>query len=210
MEARARGPYFAQVPQRSGQLSIGKLTFQPRSSTQTYNQEPNNIQQTDTKPTFSRSCCQLEAEQRAMQALHAHGWQKAHSMALPLIESNQAYGSMVSCFFWQSDCSLARLVHVCLLQSLWWTSAVSRRSALRPNVVNPFFVFCGLSQFWMRGKKGGEMLSKGLAPWSLSGAISGRSLWQENLVSFYLTSLFDACCEGWGFETIVEVLSSRP
>ena len=66
-----------------------------------------------------------------------------------LIESNQAYGSMVSCFFRQSDCSLARLVHVCLLQSLWWTSAVSRPSALRSNVVNPFFVFCGLSQFWI-------------------------------------------------------------
>ena len=114
-----------------------------------------------------------------------------------LIESNQAYGSMVSCFFRQSDCSLARLVHVCLLQSLWWTSAVSRPSALRPNVVNPFFVFCGLAFFfWMRGKKGGKMLSEGLAPWSLSclrmfaGAISGRSLWQENLVSFHLTSLF--------------------
>ena len=46
------------------------------------------------------------------------------------------------------------------------------------------------------------MLSEGLAPWSLSclrmftGAISGRSLWQGNLVSFYLTLLFDACCEG--------------
>ena len=53
------------------------------------------------------------------------------------------------------------------------------------------------------------MLSEGLAPWSLSrlrmftGAISGRSLWQGNLVSFYLTSLFDACCEGWGFEKIL-------
>ena len=60
----------------------------------------------------------------------------------------------------------------------------------------------------MRGKKGGEMLSEGLAPWSLSclrmftGAISGRSLWQGNLVSFYLTSLFDACCEGGGLEKI--------
>ena len=32
-----------------------KLVLQPRSSTQTYNQEPNNIQQTYTKPTFSRS-----------------------------------------------------------------------------------------------------------------------------------------------------------
>ena len=86
---------------------------------------------------------------------------------------------------------------------------MSRPSALRPTVVNPFFVFCGLSQFWMRGKKGGEMLSEGLAPWSLSrlrvftGAISGRSLWQGNLVSFYLTSLFDACCEGGGFEKIL-------
>ena len=37
---------------------------------------------------------------------------------------------MVSCFFQQSDCGLARLVHVCLLQCLWWTSAVSRPSAL--------------------------------------------------------------------------------
>ena len=45
---------------------------------------------------------------------------------------------------------------------------MSRPSALRPNVVNPFFVFCGLSSFWMRGKKGGAMLSEGLAPWSLS------------------------------------------
>ena len=48
----------------------------------------------------------------------------------------------------------------------------------------------------MRGKKGGEMLSEGLAPWSrgachvcvcfliglCSGAISGRSVWQGNLV----------------------------
>ena len=80
-----RGPgghFLGQVPQRSGQLSIGKLTcqtihgehqspaqwphtrifpgktklvLQPRSSVQTYNQEPNNIQQTYTEPTFSRS-----------------------------------------------------------------------------------------------------------------------------------------------------------
>ena len=68
-------------------------------------------------------------------------------------------------------------------------------SALRPNVLNPFL--------WMRGKKGGEMLSEGLAPWSLSclcmftGAISGRSVWQGNFVSFCLTSLFDTCCEVW-------------
>ena len=32
-----------------------KLVLQPRSSTQTYNQEPNNIQQTYAKPTFSHS-----------------------------------------------------------------------------------------------------------------------------------------------------------
>ena len=32
-----------------------KLVLQPRSSAQTYNQEPNNIQQTQKKPTFSRS-----------------------------------------------------------------------------------------------------------------------------------------------------------
>ena len=32
-----------------------KLVLQPRPSTQTYNQEPNNIQQTYAKPTFSRS-----------------------------------------------------------------------------------------------------------------------------------------------------------
>ena len=32
-----------------------KLVLQPRSSAQTYNQEPNNIQQTYTKPTFKRS-----------------------------------------------------------------------------------------------------------------------------------------------------------
>ena len=32
-----------------------KLVLQPMSSTQTYNQEPNNIQQTYAKPTFSRS-----------------------------------------------------------------------------------------------------------------------------------------------------------
>ena len=54
------------------------------------------------------------------------------------------------------------------------------------------------------------MLREGLAPWSLpclrmftgqcSGAISGCSVWQGNLVSLYLTLLFDACCEGWGFE----------
>ena len=67
----------------------------------------------------------------------------------------------------------------------------------------------------MRGKKGGEMLSEGLAPWSLSclrmftGAISGRSLWQGNLVSFYLTSLFDACCEGGGFEKILLLSTAR-
>ena len=76
--------FLGQVPLRSGQLSIGKLTcqnlrqytvntnlrpnghtrifpgktklvLQPRSSAQTYNQEPNNVQQTYTKPTFSRS-----------------------------------------------------------------------------------------------------------------------------------------------------------
>ena len=34
-----------------------------------------------------------------------------------------------------------------------------------------------------------------------SGAISGRSVWQENLVSLDLT--FDARCEGWGFEKIL-------
>ena len=32
-----------------------KLVLQPRSSAQTYNQEPNNIQQTYARPTFSRS-----------------------------------------------------------------------------------------------------------------------------------------------------------
>ena len=59
------------------------------------------------------------------------------------------------------------------------------------------------------------MLSEGLAPWSLSclrmftGAISGRSLWQGNLVSFYLTSLFDACCEGGGFEKILLLSTAR-
>ena len=88
---------------------------------------------------------------------------------------------MVSCLFQQSDCGLARLVRVCL-----------------------------------RGKKGGEMLSEGfgaVGPWSLSclrmflgqcsGAISGHSVWQGILVSFYLTLLFDACCEGWAFEKIL-------
>ena len=35
------------------------------------------------------------------------------------------------------------------------------------------------------------------------GAISGRSVWQGNLVLFVLTLLFDACCEGWGFEKIL-------
>ena len=51
-------------------------------------------------------------------------------------------------------------------------------------------------------------------PWSLSclrmffiglcsGAISGRSVWQGNLVLLFLTLLFDACCEGWGFEKIL-------
>ena len=82
-----RGPvgnFFGQVPQRSGQSSIGKLTCQnlrqytvntrspaqwphtriPRANktcsptkvlSQTCNQEPNNIQQTYAKPTFSRS-----------------------------------------------------------------------------------------------------------------------------------------------------------
>ena len=37
----------------------------------------------------------------------------------------------------------------------------------------------------------------------VSGAISGRSVWQGILVSFYLTLLFDACCEGWAFEKIL-------
>ena len=35
-----------------------------------------------------------------------------------------------------------------------------------------------------------------------SGAISGGSLWQGNLV-FYSTLLLGACCEGWGFEKIL-------
>ena len=122
-----------------------------------------------------------------------------------LIESNQAYGSMVSCFFLQSDCSLARLVHVCLLQSLWWTSAVSRPSALTETKRCEPILRILWSVLILDERKEGE----GLAPWSLSclrmftGAISGRSLWQGNLVSFYLTSLFDACCEGWGLEKIL-------
>ena len=37
-------------------------------------------------------------------------------------------------------------------------SALSRPSALRPNVVNQFFVFCGLSQFWMRKEGWGDVL----------------------------------------------------
>ena len=49
------------------------------------------------------------------------GWEllgrKRLACMMFLIESNQAYGSMVSCFFRQSDWSLARLVHVCLLQA---------------------------------------------------------------------------------------------
>ena len=41
--------------------------------------------------------------------------------------------------------------------------------------------------------------------WSLCslGSSSGRSVWQAILFSFYLTLLFDACCEGWGFEKIL-------
>ena len=54
----------------------------------------------------------------------------AGEKAFGVYDNNQAYRSMVSCFFQQSDCGLARLVHVCLLQCLWWTSAVSRPSAL--------------------------------------------------------------------------------
>ena len=54
----------------------------------------------------------------------------------------------------------------------------STYSALRPTVVNPFFVFCGLSQFWVRGKKGGEMLSEGLAPWSLVWRCSKETLFR--------------------------------
>ena len=62
-----RGPvghYFGQVQDNVSkpvpihgehQSPATKLVLQPRSSTQTYNQEPNNIQQTYTKPTFSRS-----------------------------------------------------------------------------------------------------------------------------------------------------------
>ena len=37
------------------QRTIKQLVLQPRSSAQTYNQEPNNILQTYAKPTFSRS-----------------------------------------------------------------------------------------------------------------------------------------------------------
>ena len=55
---------------------------------------------------------------------------------------------------------------------------MSRPSALRPTVVNPFFVFCGLSQFSVRGKKGGEMLSEGLAPWSLVWRCSKETLFR--------------------------------
>ena len=85
VEARARGPFFwasatkkwtiidwkvnvskpapihgehqspAQWPHTRIFPGKTKLVLQPRSSTQTYNQEPNNIQQTYTKPTFSRS-----------------------------------------------------------------------------------------------------------------------------------------------------------
>ena len=118
---------------------------------------------------------------------------------------------MVSCFFQQSDCGLARLVHVCLLQCLWWTSAVSRPSALSLCIC----LVC--LSFWMRGKKGGEMLSEGLAPWSrgachvcvcfLQACVQEPSLvvqyGKETLFYFVLTLLFDACCEGWGFEKIL-------
>ena len=84
VEARARGQFFGQVPQRSGQSSIGKLTCQnlrqytvntnlrPNGHTRAYsrgkqnlfsNRGPlpkpttknQNIQQTCAKPTFSRS-----------------------------------------------------------------------------------------------------------------------------------------------------------
>ena len=84
VEARARGPFFwasatkkwtiidwkvtvskpalihgehqspAQWPRTRIFPGKTKLVLQPRSSTQTYNQEPNNIQQTYTKPTCSR------------------------------------------------------------------------------------------------------------------------------------------------------------
>ena len=126
-----------------------------------------------------------------------------------LIENNQAYRSLVSCLFQQSDCGLARLVHVCSLQCLWWTSAVSRPSALSLRIFWSVLVLGEREEGW------GDVERRfgAVEPWSLSflrmftgqcsGAISGRSVWQGILVSFYLTLLFDACCEGWGFEKIL-------
>ena len=63
---------------------------------------------------------------------------------------------MVSCFFLQSDCGLARLVHVCLLQCLWWTSAVSRPSILSLRI---FWSFLVLDERTRVGKAfGGDLL----------------------------------------------------
>ena len=60
------------------------------------------------------------------------------------------------------------------------------------------------------------MLSEGLAPWSREACHVCVCLWacvqepslvvqygKETLFYFVLTLLFDACCEGWGFEKIL-------
>ena len=60
------------------------------------------------------------------------------------------------------------------------------------------------------------MLSEGLAPWSREACRVCVCLWacvqepslvvqygKETLFYFVLTLLFDACCEGWGFEKIL-------
>ena len=59
-----------------------------------------------------------------------------------------------------------RLRHVSVKLGIRLIGAEAWQNCRQLRIVN--FIFCGLSKFWMRGKKGGAMLSEGLAPWSLS------------------------------------------
>ena len=68
----------------------------------------------------------------------------------------------------------------------------------------------------MRGKKGGEILSENWGGGAVgpvmfafflggvcSRAIPGRSVWQGNLILFFLTLSSDACCERLGFHKML-------
>ena len=115
-------------------------------------------------PAGAQKNCFFQSLEGAKSLENQRDLRIAGEKAFGVYDNNQADRSMVSCFFQQSDCGLARLVHVCLLQCLWWTSAVSRPSALTLRIFWSVLVLGETGEGW------GDVERRfgAVEPWSLS------------------------------------------